>query len=115
MNHAETATPRTTMNRPDDTPFDTALRQHFAAAREPDDDGFSQRVMAALPARTAPRRTRWLAWAQYAQWTATSLAACGVAVLLPEGQAPLGAHAAAAYALIALLVFWAVPSRWSGG
>ncbi len=99
-----------------DTAFDTALRQHLQGEAEPEDDGFSQRVMAALPARAAQRRIRWVAWAEHARWTAISLAACGAAALLSasDGRVP-AAHSLAAYTLIGLLVFWSVPSRWSRG
>ncbi len=99
-----------------DTPFDTALRQHFQSDAEPDDEGFSQRVMAALPARAVPRRIRYVELIEYAQWTATSLAACAAAALMPitDGRISV-AHSVAAYTLIGLLIFWAIPSRWSRG
>jgi hypothetical protein len=106
----------TAPDTPPDTPFDTALRQHLQGEAEPEDDGFSQRVMAALPARALQRRIRWVEWAEHARWTAISLAACGAAALLsaPDGRVP-AADNLAAYTLIGLLVFWSVPSRWSRG
>jgi len=102
---------------PSDTPFDAALRRHLQhSAAEPDDDGFSLRVMAALPAPAAQRRRRWARWLRHAQWAAITLAACGAAGLLSSGDAPLDApHAAAAVALMGLLIFWSIPSRWSRG
>ena len=100
----------------DDTPFDAALRQQLHSAAEPDDDGFSLRVMAALPAQIPQRRRRWAGWVRLARWAAISLAACGVAALLAGGDAPLDApRAVAAVTLMLLLIFWAIPSRWNGG
>ncbi len=99
-----------------DGPFDMALRQHFASEAEPDDDGFSQRVLAVLPARDRRRHGRWVEWVVRAQWTAISLAACGVAALMPLGNERVDvAQMAAAYTLIGLLVFWSLPGRWSRG
>jgi hypothetical protein len=99
-----------------DSPFDTALRQHFGSEAEPDDDGFSQRVLAVLPARTVRRNVRWVEWVARAQWTAISLASCGVAALMPISDERIDvAQITAAYTLIGLLVFWSIPSRWSRG
>jgi len=94
-------------------PLDDALRQHLHGA-EPDDAGFSLRVMAALPAPS--RRRRMDRWVRYANWLAASLAASGAAELLAntEGQ-PGTPQGLAALALIGLLVFWTIPSRWSRG
>ncbi len=98
------------------TPLDAALRQHFHCDAEPTDDGFSQRVMAALPTRALQRRVRWLELLVHAQWTAISVAACGVAVLLSSGDGRVDvAHTVAAYTMIGLLIFWSIPSRWSRG
>jgi hypothetical protein len=99
-----------------DTSLDTALRQHFQIETEPDDNGFSQRVMAALPARPLRRNVRWVEWVEHAQLTAISLAGCGFAVLtsISDARATI-AHNIAAYTLIGLLLFWAIPSRWSRG
>lgn len=44
------------MNDPADPDLDALLRQHFDATL-PDDEGFSARVIAALPPR--PRQRRW--------------------------------------------------------
>jgi hypothetical protein len=50
------------------------------------------------------------------QWIAISVAACGVAALMSMGDERVSvAHNVAAYALIGLLVFWSIPSRWSRG
>lgn len=99
-----------------DTPFDKALRSHFQSDAEPDDSGFSQRVMAALPAQAVPRRKRLDHWVLHAHWVAISLAGGGVATLasMTEGRVD-GAAGLAIYTLIGLLSFWALPSRWSRG
>lgn len=112
MNHQDTAPLEDAV----DTPFDAALRQHFRSEAEPDDDGFNQRVMASLPARSLPSRTRCVELVEYAQWTATSLAACGAAALMSmsDGRVDV-AHGVAVYTMIALLIFWSIPSRWSRG
>jgi hypothetical protein len=98
------------------TPFDTALEQHFQSEAEPDDDGFSQRVMVGLPERAVRRRVGWVEMVERARWTAISLAAFGVAAILPisDGRVDV-AHNVTAYALIGLLIFWSIPSRWSRG
>jgi hypothetical protein len=99
-----------------DTAFDRALRQHFQSDAEPDDDGLSQRVLAALPARAVRRHSRWVEWALHAQWAAISVAACGAAALMSISDGRVAtAHHVAAYSLIGLLIFWAIPSRWSRG
>ena len=96
--------------------LDAALLRQFKGATDPEDAGFSLRVMAALPAQRAPghrRRSRWIA---RARWTASTFAACGLAALLSgdDGRLDLP-HALAAAALTGLLIFWSVPSRWSRG
>jgi hypothetical protein len=99
-----------------DSPFDTALRQHFGSEAEPDDGGFSRRVLAVLPARDVRRNLRWAEWVVRAQWTAISLASCGVAALTPIGDERVDvAQMTAAYTLIGLLLFWSIPGRWSRG
>jgi len=97
--------------------FDAALRQHLHhGAPEPDDAGFSLSVMAALPSRVAPRRRRWARRIKFAQWTASTLAACGASALYSTGAATVDApHALAAVTLLGLMIFWSVPSRWSRG
>nr|WP_316642096.1 hypothetical protein [uncultured Roseateles sp.] len=100
----------------DDTSLDTALQSLLRAADEPDDAGFSLRVMAALPANVPPRQLRWARWVKRGQWVAISLAACGVAALLSDANGSLDMpHAVAAVALTGLLIFWSIPSRWSRG
>lgn len=99
-----------------DIAFDKLLSEHFESQAEPEDDGFSRAVMATLPARAARPRIRWVRWVERAQWAAISLAACGVAGLMSMGEGRVDPiHQAAAYALIGLLVFWSIPSRWSRG
>ncbi len=101
---------------PDPTPdaFDTLLRTQLHAAPEPLDAGFSLRVMAALPPANAlpPALTRWL---RIARWAATSTAAAGLAAVFasPTLQAD-PARALAGVCLLGLVVFWSIPSRWSG-
>lgn len=99
-----------------DTPFDQALRQHLHGEPEPEDDGFSLRVMAALPTVQVQRLSRRSEWIARAPWVAMSLAGSGVALLWPTGAGPGDtAPTWASYALIGLMIFWAVPSRWSRG
>lgn len=97
-----------------DASIDAALRRHLHGDAEPGDDGFSLRVMAALPAQVLPQRRRWARWIRHAQWVAISLAAFGVAALLSGGTVDTP-HVLAAGALMGLLVFWSIPSRWSRG
>jgi hypothetical protein len=112
MNHHDTPALEKTM----DTPLDAALKQYFRSDAEPADDGFSQRVMASLPARALPRRIRCAELVEYAQWAATSLAACGAAALMSISDGRLDvAQSVAVVTLIGLLIFWAIPSRWSRG
>ena len=100
----------------DDASFDATLRQHLWGDAEPDDAGFSLRVMAALPPRVSARQRYWASWVRRARWLASSGAACGAAVLLGGGSGPVDApHALAAVALVGLLAFWTVPSCWSRG
>ena len=105
------------VNHDDDSAFDAGLRQQLQAGSEPDDDGFSLRVMAALaPKRVTARQRRRARWIRRMQWAAISMAACGAAALLAGVNGPLDlAHAVAAVVLLGLLVFWAVPSQWSQG
>ena len=105
-----------TTDHDDTSSFDIALRQQLHSDAEPDDDGFSLRVMGALPDHAPLRRRRWARLIQRAQWAAASLAACGIAALLSDMNGPLDMpHALAAAALMGLLIFWSIPSRWSRG
>lgn len=102
----------------DNTSFDDALREQLQGGGEPDDDGFSLGVMAALAPKgvVSPRQRRWARWVRRAQWTAICAAAFGTAALLASTKGPLDTpHVVAAVALVGLLVFWSVPSRWSRG
>lgn len=101
----------------DDASFDEALRQQLQGGGEPDDTGFSLRVMAALtPKGVSSQQRRWARWVRRAQWVAISGAACGVAALLAGWNGPLDMpHAVAAVALVGLLIFWSIPTRWSRG
>lgn len=106
----------TTSNH-DDVSLHDALRAQLQGGGEPDDDGFSLRVMAALaPESVSPRQRRWARRVRQAQWVAISLAALGTAALLAGGTGTLDTpHAVAAVALVGLLIFWSIPTRWSRG
>ncbi len=97
--------------------IDAALRQQFQETPEPDDAGFSLRVMAALPPRApSPEQRRRARWLRVAQWTASGTAALGFAgLLMSAGPQFDAAHALAALSLLGLVIFWSIPSRWSGG
>lgn len=96
--------------------LDAVLRQHLQGEAEPDDAGFSLRVLAALPVQAAPARRRAARWITLAQWTLSSIAACGTAALFSTGRALDDApHALAAVTLTALLIYWSIPSRWNRG
>ena len=100
----------------DDKSFDEALRRQLQDGGDPQDAGFSLRVMAALPPHVAPRQHRGARWVRRSQWVAISLAACGAAALLAGSGGRLDLLAAlAAVALLGLLIFWSVPSRWNRG
>lgn len=91
------------------------LQQHFADDAEPPDDGFAERVLAALPAHAPPSPVprRRLAQARWALWTALSVAACLAAALLSATQGRLdGEEGLAALAMLALIAFWSWPARW---
>lgn len=103
------------MTQHDDS-FDTALRQHVQSEPEPDDAGFSLRVMAALPVQVAPARRRYSRWITLVQWTLCTAAACGAATMFATGIAMTDApHALAAITLTGLLIYWSIPSRWNRG
>jgi hypothetical protein len=115
MKQNDTSKPSNSTNTPSETAFDTALRQRFQSEVEPDDNGFSERVMAALPVQPSRISIGWVDWVQRAQWIAISLAAWGFAALtsINEGRLLGTTNSIAAYTLIGLLIFWVVPSRWS--
>jgi hypothetical protein len=99
---------------PDVSLFDAKLRQRLGAGAEPVDDGFSLRVMAALPPHVRPEQRRWAGLLRWARWTAASIAACGIAALLSGGPVDMP-HALAVLALTGLLIFWSMPSGWRRG
>ncbi|MBV8036924.1 hypothetical protein [Roseateles sp.] len=100
----------------DDASFDDALRQRLQDGGEPDDAGFSLRVMAALPPPVAAQQCRRARWVRRVQWAAIGTAACGATALLAGAGGPLDMpHALAVAALMGLLAFWSIPSRWSRG
>ena len=99
----------------DDACLDAALRRQLRDAAEPGDAGFSLRVMAALPPRRNTRPRDHARWMRRLHWAASSIAAYAAASLLSTGAATLDApHTLAGTALLGLLLFWTVPSRWTG-
>ncbi len=95
-------------------PLDAALREHAQAGAPPDDDGFSLRVMAALPPFVTPAQRRRARWLRRARWTALSLAGVGAAWLLTGPDSLQGGpHLLAGLALVGLLIFWTLPVRWN--
>lgn len=102
------------MTEPREGATGDALRRLLQDGDEPADDGFTQRVMAALPAQAEPRAMRWSEWEQCAHWVAISVAAFAAVALLDAGAGPLDSpQQLAAYSLLALVSFWSIPTRWS--
>ncbi len=98
----------------DDTTLDADLRTLMQAGEEPQDDGFSLSVMAALPTRVARRNLIWARWVAGVQWLGVGLAACGLVALFQGKDGALDTpHAMAAAALTGLLVLWCLPTRWA--
>lgn len=104
--------------RLDDTDeLDAALRRHLQHGAAPADDGFSLRVMAALPPQgPSPAQRRRARCVRWAQWTASTVAALGLAGLPWHAgpQAETGQWLAA-LSLLCMMVIWSVPSRWNRG
>lgn len=94
--------------------LDTPLAALFHATPEPDDAGFSLRVMAALPPRVFRRQRRRAAAVRWAYWVASTGAACGVAGLLGGALGTDLPHLLAALPLLALLLYWSLPAAWRG-
>ena len=97
-----------------DDPLDAALLRHLSGAPEPADNGFSARVMAALPPQPRRRRTPLADWVHRARWVAMSLAGGGLALFPAVSASPDVAGGVAIYALISMLVFWSLPLRLNG-
>lgn len=96
--------------------LDAALHRHFQAEPPPADDGFSLRVMAALPPAVTPRQIRRARRLRRLQWLAMTLAGAAAAYLLAHDPSGLNwPHRVAGLALVALVAYWAVPSRWNRG
>lgn len=90
-----------------------ALRGQLQAGNEPDDAGFSLRVMAALPERVSPAQRRRARLMRWLHWAGITLAGWGAASLMAgELGLPLAQRLWAGGALLALLVLWTVPNRW---
>lgn len=97
-----------------DLRLDRALRGHLQGDGDPPDDGFSLRVMAALPTRVTPAQRRWARGLRLARWLAMTIVGCGAAQLLtPDSAQGEPTHLMGGLALVGLLIFWAVPSRWN--
>jgi hypothetical protein len=96
--------------------LDLLLHQHLANGAEPADDGFAERVLAALPApapRPAGRGRAPARWARWAHWTALSVASSLAAGLLSATEGRIeGEQGVAALALLALVALWSWPGRW---
>jgi hypothetical protein len=93
---------------------DAELRKLLQTGDEPEADAFTARVMASLPPQPARHTAPWFALGQFSHWSAISAAACAFAALYDTtGQASDSAQQLAAYALLVLLCFWSIPSRWS--
>jgi hypothetical protein len=97
--------------------FDEWLGVALRDQPEPEDAGFSLRVMAALPAqrtRRLPARTGFTPAMRAAEIAAISTAALALGYLPLQGMGGLDALAAAC-SLLALLLWWSLPqSRGSG-
>jgi len=101
----------------DPTAFDAWLRDALQAEPEPLDDGFSLRVMAALPA--APRSAAHAQvdpWRRQAAALATAAAGIGLGALALFGGAwPLAEQGLAALSLVGLMAWWSLPQSAGGG
>lgn len=94
--------------------MDTRLREALQAGDEPPDDGFTWHVMAALPARASRRERTWARWPAQVHLIATCMAGGGVALLASGADALRDpANQLAVLTMVALLAFWAIPSRWT--
>ncbi|HEY4079765.1 MAG TPA: hypothetical protein VGM81_03645 [Burkholderiaceae bacterium] len=101
-----------------DSEMDDLLSQVLREGSEPADAGFSLRVMAALPAQKSPRPdalTRQLfRLARAVQWSALIVAAIVMTALqVFTAHEPGSPGFPASMALIALVVFWSLPTRWT--
>ncbi len=96
------------MTRPD---FDHWLRDALHAEPEPDDAGFSLRVMAALPPHAAVSARPTVApWRRQASALAMASAGIGLGTLaLFAGAWPLAEQGLAAGSLLGLLLWWGLP------
>jgi hypothetical protein len=113
MNRAGTPDDPPSTGAPAPDAFDQRLHRHFADATEPADDGFTYRVLAALPPPAVHQPGRWLARARWAQWVASGIASGVAAALLGATEGRIeGEQGVAALALLALLALWSWPARW---
>ena len=95
--------------------LDAWLRTGLQAGTEPDDAGFSLRVMAAVKPRISRAQRRRAAALRWARWLTSTAAACSAALLLGSAGAADSPHALAGWFLLALLLYWSLPGRWSRG
>jgi hypothetical protein len=116
MKPHNTSTHSQAKEAPLNTKFDAALKNHFQGEIQPEDNGFSQLIISRLPAQSSADWGHWIKWMERAQWTAIGLAGCSVAIVTSMGgdQQALPSSIAL-YALVSLLTFWTIPSRWSRG
>ena len=101
-----------------DSEMDALLSQALQDGPEPDDAGFSLRVMAALPTQKSARpdalSRQLFRLARAVQWSALVVAAIVMAALqVFTAHEPGSPGFPASLALIALVVFWSVPTRWT--
>ncbi len=101
-----------------DPEMDGLLRRALQDGPELADAGFSLRVMAALPAQRSRRSDaltrQLLRLARAAQWSALIVAAIVMTALqVFTAHEPGSPGFPASLALIALVVFWSVPTRWT--
>jgi hypothetical protein len=93
--------------------LDDLLRHYLTDLPEPVDAGFSDRLVARLPAIPLADERRQLALAQYAHWISMSAASCTAATLLmATGGRIEGQYGIAALILFVLLGLWSWPAPW---
>lgn len=101
----------------DDDALDALLRADAAAG--PDDAGFTQRLMARLPARPRETRVEPLLL-RTAQWVAVGAMLCGLGLLWPElsevwpREGRLGESLLTGAVLLGLVTWWSLPQSRGG-
>jgi hypothetical protein len=100
-----------------DTRFDAWLREALTDAPAPNDDGFTLRVMAALPPRSrAAADVSLRPWGRQAAALAMSAAGIGLGALsLFAGGLPPAEWGLAAASLLGLMLWWSLPQSAGSG